>query len=83
MSEVVFFNIETNDKRFLVKANVNQLDDFYNKEEEFGDASEEAIQVICDLIKDKFALTPDDVYIFEELSEEDFALVDIFGDYNE
>lgn len=80
MSEVVFFNIETNDRRFLVKANVNQLDEFYNKEEEFGDASEEAIQVICDLIEDEVKLNADEVNIFEELREQDFTFVNIFGD---
>lgn len=77
MKDVVIFKFETKTKEYVLKADKDDLDKFYDAEEEFGDASEEALKIICDLIKDREILTPDDIIDFGEYSDDDFVYIDI------
>lgn len=79
MKDVVIFKFETKTKEYVVRADKDDLNKFYQKEEEFGDASEEALQVICDLLKShkRIDLTPDDIIDFGEYEEDGFVYADI------
>lgn len=79
MKDVVIFKFETKTKEYVLRADKDDLNEFYQKEEEFGDASDEALQVICDLIKrkERTNLTPDDIIDFGEYIDDDFVYMDI------
>ena len=79
MRDTVIFKFETKTKEYVLRVDKDQLDEFYNKEEEFGDASDEALQVICDLIKrkERINLTPDDIIDFGEYIDDNFVFIDI------
>lgn len=79
MKDVVIFKFETKTKEYILRADKDDLNKFYQKEEEFGDASDEALQVICDLIKsrERIDLTPDDIIDFGEYLDDDFVYMDI------